>query len=134
MLPLTIRVSRPVVEEETGGEAMRIINTHVSGLDVHKQSVVGWVRVIGADGALVEAKRTFGTMTADLLLLSDWLTEYGVTVVAMESTGEFWKPNFNVQEGNFEVMVVNAQHVSKVPGRKTDQSDAAWLAELLQYG
>ncbi|MHB8628396.1 MAG: IS110 family RNA-guided transposase [Aggregatilineales bacterium] len=110
------------------------MNCHAAGLDVHKQSVVASVRVMGADGTLVEAKRTFGTMTADLLSLSDWLTEHTVTVVAMESTGEFWKPVFNVLEGNFEVLVVNAQHVSKVPGRKTDQSDAVWLAELLQYG
>ena len=73
-------------------------------------------------------------MTADLLALSDWLMAHGVTHVAMESTGEFWKPMFNILENNFEVMVVNAQHISKVPGRKTDQSDAEWIAELMQYG
>ena len=113
---------------------MRIINRRACGLDVHKKTVVAAVRVLSGDEALVEAKRTFGTMTADLLGLSDWLTAHEVSVVAMESTGKFWKPVFNVLEGSFEVMVVNAQHVSKVPGRKTDQSDAEWLAELLQYG
>jgi len=113
---------------------MRIINQCVAGLDVHKKTVVAAVRVKSADGQVVKAKRTFETMTVDLLALSDWLTAQGVLVVALESTGEFWKPVFNVLEGSFEVMVVNAQHVSKVPGRKTDQSDAEWLAELLQYG
>jgi len=113
---------------------MRIINPCVAGLDVHKKTVVAAVRVMSADGQLIESKRTFETMTMDLLALSDWLTAQGVLVVALESTGEFWKPVFNVLEGSFEVMVVNAQHVSKVPGRKTDQSDAEWLAELLQYG
>jgi len=113
---------------------MRVINPRAGGLDVHKKTVVASVRVMEQDEQLVEAKRTFGTMTADLLALSDWLAAREVTVVAMESTGEFWKPVFNVLEGNFEVLLVNAQHVSKVPGRKTDQSDAEWLAELLQYG
>jgi len=68
------------------------------------------------------------------LELSDWLIEQGVTHVAMESTGEYWKPVFNILENNFEVILVNAQHLSKVPGRKTDQSDAEWIAELLQHG
>ncbi len=73
-------------------------------------------------------------MTADLLALSDWLMSHGVTHVAMESIGEYWKPVFNILENDFEVMVVNAQHVSKVPGRKTDHCDAEWLAELMQFG
>ena len=99
---------------------MRIIHQKAAGLDVHKKSVV--------------AATTFGTMTSDLLALSDWLTAQEVSHVAMESTGEFWKPVFNVLESSFEVMIVNAAHVSQVPGRKTDQSDAEWLAELLAYG
>ncbi len=113
---------------------MRIINTHAGGLDVHKKTVVAAISVIGADGRSRQEKRTFETLTAELLALSDWLTAHEVTHVAMGSTGEYWKPVFNILENNFEVMVVNAQHVSKVPGRKTDQSDAEWLAELLQYG
>lgn len=113
---------------------MRIIHTNVAGLDVHKKVVVAAIIVQQMDGIWLEAKRNFGTMTADLLELSDWLMAQGVTHVAMESTGEFWKPVFNILENNFEVIIVNAQHISKVPGRKTDQSDAEWIAELMQYG
>lgn len=113
---------------------MRIIYEQVAGLDVHKKTVVASTSVRQADGQWSQQRRTFGTMTADLLALSDWLTEQGVTQVAMESTGEYWKPVFNILEENFEVILVNAQHLSKVPGRKTDQSDADWLAELMQYG
>lgn len=113
---------------------MRIIYQNVAGLDVHKKTVAAASIVLGAEARWPPARRTFGTMTADLLALSDWLMAQGVTHVAMESTGEYWKPVFNILENNFEVILVNAQHVSKVPGRKTDQSDAEWLAELRQYG
>ncbi|WP_226889386.1 IS110 family transposase [Nostoc sp. MG11] len=78
--------------------------------------------------------RTFTTMTKDLLNLSDWLTSHGCTHVAMESTGEYWRPVFNILEGNFEVMLVNARHMKAVPGRKTDIKDSQWIAELLQHG
>lgn len=113
---------------------MRIVYQNVAGLDVHKKTVVAAIIVQRADDRWYQERRTFGTMTADLLVLSDWLMEHGVTKVAMESTGEYWKPVFNILENNFEVILVNAQHLSKVPGRKTDQSDAEWIAELLQYG
>src|SRR5512138_1448513 len=113
---------------------MRTVYDHVAGLDVHKKTVVAATLVLGADGRWQQDKRTFGTMTADLLALSDWLMAQGVTHVAMESTGEYWKPVFNILEANFHVILVNAHHLSKVPGRKTDQSDAQWIAELLQYG
>lgn len=113
---------------------MRIIYQNVAGLDVHKKVVVAAIIVQQADGTWLEAKHNFGTMTADLLGLSDWLMAHGVTHVAMESTGEYWKPVFNILENNFEVMVINAAHISKVPGRKTDQSDAEWIAELMKYG
>ena len=113
---------------------MRIIHEKVAGLDVHKKVVVAAIIVKQEDGSWLEETRRVGTMTADLLALSDWLLLHGVTHVAMESTGDYWKPVFNILENNFEVMVVNAQHLSKVPGRKTDQSDAQWIAELLQYG
>ncbi|OGO77255.1 MAG: IS110 family transposase [Chloroflexi bacterium RIFOXYD12_FULL_57_15] len=113
---------------------MRIVHENVAGLDVHKKVVVAAVIVKQADGNWLEEKHSFGTMTVDLLELSDWLLLHGVIHVAMESTGEYWKPVFNILENNFEVIVVNAQHISKVPGRKTDQSDAQWIAELLQYG
>jgi transposase len=113
---------------------MRIVYQNVAGLDVHKKTVVAALIVQDAQGGWQQASQRFGTMTADLLALADWLTVHGVTHVAMESTGEYWKPVFNLLEADFEVLLVNAQHVSKVPGRKTDQSDAEWLAELLQHG
>ena len=113
---------------------MRIVYQNVAGLDVHKKTVVAALIVQSAEGVWQQATRRFETMTADLLALSDWLAAHGVTHVAMESTGEYWKPVFNLLETQFEVLLVNAQHVSKVPGRKTDQTDAEWLAELLQHG
>src|SRR5205814_2972093 len=78
--------------------------------------------------------RTFGTMTRDLLGLSDWLLAEGVTHLAMESTGVFWKPIYNILEGQFEIVLVNARHVKNVPGRKTDVKDSEWLAQLLECG
>jgi transposase len=113
---------------------MRIIYSNVAGLDVHKKTVVAAVIVQTAAGSWQQEKRTFGTMTTDLLALSDWLMGQGVTHVAMESTGEYWKPIFNILEDGFEVILVNAQYLSRVPGRKTDQSDAEWIAELMQCG
>lgn len=113
---------------------MRVVYQNVAGLDVHKKVVVVAIITQQEDGSWYQAKRSFGTMTSDLLSLSDWLASFGVTHVAMESTGEYWKPIFNILENNFEIILVNAQHVNKVPGRKTDQSDAEWLAELMQYG
>jgi transposase len=113
---------------------MRITYERVVGLDVHKKFVVAATRLLQGNEPLHEEKRTFGTMTVDLLALSDWLTVHGVTHVAIESTGEYWKPVFNILEDNFEVILVNAQQVSQVPGRKTDQTDAEWLSELMQYG
>ncbi len=113
---------------------MRILHDYVAGLDVHKKTVVAAIIAKKATGGWYETKRTFGTMTADLLQLSDWLTNHGVTHVAMESTGEYWKPVFNILEDNFQVLLANAQHLSRVEGRKTDQSDAEWIAELMQCG
>ena len=99
------------------------------GLDVHKKSVVACA--ITPEG---RETRTFRTMTGDLLTLADWLRERGVSQVAMESTGVFWKPVYNLLEDEFTVMVVNAAHIKAVPGRKTDVKDAEWTAELLQHG
>jgi transposase len=78
--------------------------------------------------------RTFGTMTQELLALAEWLEQWGVTHVAMESTGVYWKPLFNLLEGTFAVLVVNAHHIKAVPGRKTDLRDAEWIADLLRHG
>lgn len=108
---------------------MDIVYPRCAGLDVHKKTVVACA--ITPEG---RQRRTFDTLTRDLLALSDWLQSYGCTQVAIESTGEYWKPVFNILEANFEVLLVNAQHVKAVPGRKTDVSDAEWLAELLRHG
>jgi transposase len=108
---------------------MQVMYERCAGLDVHKKTVVACVVT-----PVGQEIRTFSTMTIDLLGLSDWLLACGCTHVAMESTGDYWKPVFNMLEGTFEVLLVNAQHVKAVPGRKTDVKDAAWLAELLQHG
>jgi len=113
---------------------MEVVYTHSGALDVHKKTVLAAVIVPNPEGGLLKVERTFGTMTADLLALSDWLLGYGVTHVAMESTGEYWKPVFNILENSLEVILVNAQHVKAVPGRKTDLNDAEWLADLLRHG
>jgi transposase len=113
---------------------MDLIYTHCAGLDVHKKTVVVCLRMPGPDGQPQRLTRTFSTMTADLLALADWLLAHGVTHVAMESTGEFWKPVFAILEAVVTVLVVNAQHIKQVPGRKTDVKDAEWIAELLAHG
>lgn len=113
---------------------MRQVYRRCAGLDVHKKSVVACRVRINEQGEREQEVRTFGTMTCDLLQLVDWLGEWEVTHVAMESTGEYWKPVYNLLEGNVEVLLVNAQHVKHVPGRKTDVQDAEWLAELLLHG
>jgi len=106
----------------------------VAGLDVHKKSVVATrMRVTGEKGMEWETQ-TYGTTTPDLLELHDWLAEWACTHVALESTGDYWKPVYNLLEDTCEVLLVNAQHVKRVPGRKTDVSDAEWLAELLLHG
>jgi transposase len=108
---------------------MQVVYERCAGLDVHKKTVVACA--VTPEGP---ETRTFGTMTAALLALADWLLAYGCTHVAIESTGDYWKPVFNILESTCEVILVNAQHVKAVPGRKTDVKDAAWLAELLQHG
>jgi len=113
---------------------MQIVHTHCAGLDVHKKTVVVCVRLLAADGTITRHIRTFGTTTAALLELVAWLLSLQVTHVAMESTGEFWKPLYNLLEGSFTVLVVNAAHIKYVPGRKTDVKDAEWIAELLAHG
>lgn len=113
---------------------MELVRSHCAGLDVHKKTVVACVIVLEERGVLQKETRTFGSMTSDLLALSDWLMSWGVSHVAMESTAEYWKPVFNLLEHNFEVLLVNAQHIKAVPGRKTDVKDAEWIAELLRHG
>jgi transposase len=121
--------------EQTHREnAMDTLYPRCAGIDVHKNSVVVCVRCGDRLGKVVEEIRTFSTMTADLLALSDWLAERGVSHVAMESTGVYWKPVFNILGGRVEVILVNAEHIKQVPGRKTDVQDCQWIAQLLQHG
>jgi transposase len=112
---------------------MQVLYPRCCGLDVHKATIAACVLV--ADGHtkqkhLLRCK----TMTHDLLALAEWLAGFGVTHVAMESTGVYWKPLWNVLEGRFELLLINAQHFKAVPGRKTDMKDCEWLADLLQHG
>jgi transposase len=104
------------------------------GLDVHRDTVASCVRGPGPNGKRQQEVRTFGTTTAELLALRDWLEAYGVTHVAMESTGVYWKPVFYVLEEAFTCLLVNATHIKQVPGRKTDVKDCAWIAQCLECG
>ena len=116
---------------------MNLLHPNCAALDVHKKTVVANHRIQCPDGNADSTTRTFSTMTHDLLALSDWLVACGATHVAMESTGEYWKPVYNILEAAFtpdSLMVVNSAHVKNVPGRKTDSNDAEWLAELLAHG
>jgi len=110
---------------------MQVVHEVCCGLDVHKKSVTACV--VWAAGRRRQT-RAFGTFTRDLLELGDWLRSCGATHVALESTGVYWKPVWNLLEGQFEVLLVNAQHIKAVPGRKTDQKDSEWIADLLQHG
>lgn len=114
---------------------MEILYPRCCGLDVHQKSVTACV-LLSAVGERQPQRevRTFSTMTAGLLALADWLTAHAVTQVAMESTGVYWKPVWNVLEGSVDLLLVNAHHVKQVPGRKTDVRDAEWLADLLRHG
>jgi transposase len=105
-----------------------------AALDVHKAQVTVWARVPDGRGGREDLRARFSTMAADLLALRDWLGELGVTHVAMESSGVYWKPVYYVLEDEFELLLVNAQHVKNLPGRKTDMKDAEWLCQLLECG
>jgi transposase len=113
---------------------MNVLYERCAGLDLHKRSITACRLTPGADGRPTQEIRTFDTMTADLLALGDWLDAGGVTHVAMESTGVYWKPVWNLFEERFTLLLVNAAHVKVVPGRKRDVGDAAWLADLLRHG
>lgn len=113
---------------------MDVVYERCCGLDVHKKTVVACLVVSREDGQLRKEIRTFETMTEDLLALADWLTLYNVSHVAMESTGSYWKPIYNLLEGSFDLLLVNAQHIKAVPGRKTDVRDCEWIADLLRHG
>lgn len=113
---------------------MEAVFPNCAGLDVHKRLIVACRLVTDADGQVVQEVRKFGAMTVEIEALATWLAAGGCTHVAMESTGVFWKPIFNILSSRCTVWLVNAQHVKHVPGRKTDVKDAEWLAQLLQRG
>ena len=113
---------------------MNVLYERCCGIDVHKQTVVACVIVLDGAGKAVKETRTFGTMSADLQALATWLQTKGCTHVAMEATGVYWKPVYNLLEGQFAILVVNAEHLKKVSGRKSDVQDAEWIADLLRHG
>jgi transposase len=113
---------------------MEVIHKCCGGLDVHKDTVCACILKVGQNGKMHRMTRTFGTTTKCLLELLDWLVLEGVSHAAIESTGVYWKPVWNILEGTLEMMLVNAQHIKQVPGRKTDVKDAEWIAQLLQHG
>ena len=113
---------------------MEVVHAHCAGLDVHQATVVATVRVPAPDGTRRAVTETFGTMTPDLLALREWLQGYGVTQVALESTGVYWKPVYYVLEDAFALLLINMHALKRVPGRKTDVQDSAWLAQLLECG
>ena len=112
---------------------MEVLHARCAGLDVHKDSVVACARIATNTG-VEQHVDTFGTTTSGLLALSDWLEGHGVTHVAMEATGVYWKPVWHVLESSFELVLANAAHIRNVPGRKTDVNDATWIADLLAHG
>src|SRR5215203_2522147 len=113
---------------------MQVLYPYCCGLDIHKKFVVACVLRTAPDGSLQKETRTFSTMTGELLALGDWLRAEGCTHVAMESTSSYWRPVYNLLEGQFELLVANAYHIKTVPGRKTDVKDAEWIADLLRHG
>lgn len=113
---------------------MEIVYRCCCGIDVHKESVTACVLWAEDGQQRREQKRKFSTFTRDLLAMADWLRDCGVTHIVMESTGVYWKPVWHILEGQFQLLLVNAQHVKAIPRRKTDRRDSAWLAQLLQHG
>src|SRR5436309_2172776 len=113
---------------------MEILYPRCAAIDVHKRTAVASVGWLDEQGQRHRQTRTFATMTADIERLRRWLGEHGVTHVAMESTGVYWKPLFNLLEGQCVVVLANAAHVKAVPGRKTDVRDSEWLLDLMQHG
>ena len=113
---------------------MQVVYPCCAGIDVHKKNVVVCVMRTAEDGTVSRVVRTDATMTADLLALGDWLERDGVSHVALESTGVYWRPVFNLLEAGRQIILVNPQHMKAVPGRKTDVKDAEWIADLLRHG
>src|SRR5215208_8447001 len=117
-----------------GETEMERVLERCCALDVHKRQVTACAHVPDRQGKRSELGAEFGTVTGELLALRDWLKGLGVSHVAMEATGVYWKPVYYLLEDDFELWLVNAQHVKNVPGRKTDVQDAQWLCQLLEHG
>ncbi len=113
---------------------MELIYHRCCGIDIHQKLIVACLSTETAKGQRHKEIRTFRTVSSELFQLLDWLKAAECSHVAMESTGVYWKPIYNILEGHFELLVVNAQHIKAVPGRKTDVKDAEWIADLLQHG
>ena len=113
---------------------MHVVYERCCGIDVHKKFVVVCLCILTAQGAILKEIRTFTTMTQDLLRMLAWLKQAGCSHAALESTGVYWKPIHNLLETELEVLLINAQHIKAIPGRKTDVKDAEWIADLLQHG
>lgn len=113
---------------------MRVVHATCAGMDVHKKEVKVCLVFQDDEGRRAQEVRSFRTVTKELLGMRDWLQDHGCKVVAMESTGVYWRPIFNLLEGDFEVLLVNPTHIKQVPGRKTDVKDCEWIAELLEHG
>lgn len=113
---------------------MHVLHPRCCGLDIHKRTVVACVLLTAPDGTLQKQVQTFGTTTAALLALDDWLRDLAVTEITLESTGVYWRPIFNLLEDGRNVTLVNPRHMHAVPGRKTDVKDSEWLADLLRLG
>lgn len=113
---------------------MEVLLTNVAGMDVHQKEIVVCVLSGTEDGSLQKEINTFSTLTKSLYELLEWLEERQVTHIAMESTGIYWKPVYNILEGYFDITLANAQRIKNVPGRKTDVSDSEWIAKLLRHG
>jgi transposase len=121
-------------DQMTGATEMEVVYPRCSGIDVHKRFLVACLSIVEGNGQRRKELRECSTMTGEVLGLKDWLQASGCRQIAMESTGVYWKPLFHLLEDEFEIVLVNAQHMKAVPGRKTDVKDAEWIADLLQHG
>jgi transposase len=110
-----------------------IVHRRCCGLDVHKDQIAACVRWAEDNGEIEQETRVFGTTTEQLRSMGDWMRGHGVQLVAMESTGVYWRPVWNVLEGDFQLKLANSQHIRNIPGKKTDKKDGAWIAKLLQH-
>ncbi|MBF0477274.1 MAG: transposase [Deltaproteobacteria bacterium] len=115
-------------------KVFQVVNPICCGLDIHKVMISACLLYTDESGKAQEELREFGTITDDLINLREWLLERGCPIVAMESTGIYWRPIHNVLEGYVKVVLVNARHIKNVPGRKTDTADSKWLSGLLCFG